>query len=274
MFWKIAFLIGCFNLVGGLKLAKKFDWQIANTSVWLSSGAYCPPEVYLNRTYVGYAEGFVPTTAIKDDLSDTQGYIGYMPEQSSIYIVLRGSKSFQNWIDDFDAIMIPYNGSTECTECFVHEGFNYAWSRVATAVIEDVKLLRTKFPSYQIVITGHSLGGALASLAAIQLQELFNAEVSLSNKYSMRAEQKLGLVPTIRLFTYGAPRFGNMAFSAYASDLVRDKNRVTHYRDMAPHCPPYLQYVHIEGKHLARLFFNLKIGLGGRCTAAEYKEAS
>lgn len=203
---------------------------------------------------MGYSKGFVPTTAIRDDESDTQGYIGYMPEQSTIYVVLRGSTSFQNWIDDFDAIMKPYNGSKECVDCYVHEGFNYAWNRVAATVIDDVKTLHTKFPSYAIVVTGHSLGGALASLGAIALQEYFNAEVSLSNKYSLRAEQKLGLVPTIRLFTYGAPRFGNQAFSTYASLLVRDKNRVTHYRDMAPHCPPYLQYVHIEGNELHVLY--------------------
>lgn len=225
-----------------------FDWKIANTSVWLASGAYCPTETYMTRPYLGFSEGFVVTNAITDPRSDTQGYIGYLPEQSNIYVVLRGTHSFQNWINDFDARMVKYNASSDCVECYVHEGFAFAWSQVALKVISDVAVLREKFPSYSIVVTGHSLGGALASLGAIHLQQYFNNEAAVSNSFSLRAVQKLGIVPNIRLFTFGSPRFSNQALSEYASKLVGDKHRITHYRDMAPHVPPYWQYIHIQGE--------------------------
>jgi predicted lipase len=173
--------------------------------------------------------------------------MGYLPEQSAIYIVLRGSVSFQNWVDDFDALQVPFN-NTDCTLCYVHQGFNYAWNQVAASVLSDVLELRKKFPDYSIIVTGHSLGGALASLCAITLQEHFNKEASVSNKFSLRAMQKLHIIPKVRLFTFGAPRFSNEALAAYTTKLLSDRHRITHYKDMAPHCPPYLQYMHIEGE--------------------------
>lgn len=217
----------------------------------------------MTREYLGYSKGFVATNAITDPRSDTQGYIGYMTEHSSIYVVLRGTHSFQNWINDFDARMVKFNGSADCVECYVHEGFAYAWSQVALKVISDVALLREKFPSYSIVVTGHSLGGALASLGALHLQEYFSSQAAVSNAFSLRAVQKLGVVPNIRLFTFGAPRFSNQALSAYASRLLGDKHRVTHYRDMAPHVPPYWQYIHIQGKYCAA--FVRLLSLKERC---------
>mmetsp|Transcript_25554 Transcript_25554/g.51161 ORF Transcript_25554/g.51161 Transcript_25554/m.51161 type:complete len:354 (-) Transcript_25554:83-1144(-) len=242
-FWFIA----CLCFLWTSRSSPEFDWATGNTSIWLSSGAYCPTEVYLNRTYLGYSEGFTPTNIITDKDSDTAGYIGYMKKQSSIYIVMRGSVSFQNWIDDFDARQVPYN-NTNCLDCYVHEGFSYAWNQVAHSVIPEVVELRRKFPTYSIIVTGHSLGGALASLCALSLQELFNAESAVTNKFSLRAVQKLHVIPKVRLFTFGAPRFSNEALAAYATKLLSDRSRVTHYKDMAPHCPPYLQYMHIAGE--------------------------
>ena len=253
------FIVICTYLIR----ANQFDWKTANTTVWLSSGAYCPTETYLDRTYLGYSTGFVPTNVIADEVSDTAGFIGYMKDHASIYITLRGSVSFQNWIDDFDAIQVPFNNS-KCQECFVHEGFNYAWKQVEVKVLNDVKKLRQQFPDYSIVVTGHSLGGALASLCAIALQEAFDAEASVSNKFSLRATQKLHIIPRIRLFTFGAPRFSNAALATYTSQLLLDRNRITHYKDMAPHCPPYMQYTHISGE-----WYENEAGLVGSCSGFE-----
>jgi len=62
----------------------------------------CYPNI-LNHTFEQYAEGFVPTALIHDDLTDTSGYIGYMPSNNSIYVCFRGSDSVANWITNLDA---------------------------------------------------------------------------------------------------------------------------------------------------------------------------
>jgi hypothetical protein len=259
---------------------RRFDWATANTSVWLSSGAYCPTDSYLNRTYYGYSSGFQPTHVISDEESDTQGYIGIHEEHATIYVVLRGSTSFQNWIDDFDALQVPFidSGVLNCVNCYVHEGFYYAWNRVAPTVLSDVRKLKQKYPKYEIVATGHSLGGALATLAAIALQLEFNGHHYLEEsslvlsrlrgsvhddntaaytttvesdrlRGSVAAKPGRGDMTNVRLFTFGAPRFANEDLAAFASDLLNDRNRITHHQDIAPHCPPTsLAYTHISGE--------------------------
>jgi hypothetical protein len=50
--------------------AKTFDWQYANTSVWLSAAAYCETNTYMTRTFKGYSAGFKVTNVIDDKASE------------------------------------------------------------------------------------------------------------------------------------------------------------------------------------------------------------
>lgn len=52
--------------------AKSFDWQFANTSVWLSAAAYCETNTYMTRTFKGYSTGFKVTNVIDDKAQDVQ----------------------------------------------------------------------------------------------------------------------------------------------------------------------------------------------------------
>ncbi len=54
-----------------------FDWKTANTSVWLSAGAYCETNTYMTRTYKGYSAGFVPAYVIDDKGADVQVQIQF-----------------------------------------------------------------------------------------------------------------------------------------------------------------------------------------------------
>jgi predicted lipase len=53
-----------------------------------------------------------------------------------------------------------------CSDCRTHTGFWQSWQEARPIVTETVQNLRTKFPTYKIIVTGHSLGGAIATLAA------------------------------------------------------------------------------------------------------------
>lgn len=48
------------------------DWATANTSVWLSSAAYCETNTYQSRTYIGYSKGFMARYVIEDKPNDVQ----------------------------------------------------------------------------------------------------------------------------------------------------------------------------------------------------------
>lgn len=74
------------NLLG------KFDSDQALISLNLSNVAYCGVKQYLNYKFKNEAEGFVTTKVIwSDDIYDTQGFIGYLPNDHAIYVVFRGT---------------------------------------------------------------------------------------------------------------------------------------------------------------------------------------
>jgi hypothetical protein len=69
-----------------------YDGTQAEKSLWLSSAAYCEPSTYLTRSFSsGPTAGFVATHHIQDTATDTQGFVGYLPSDKSIYVAFRGS---------------------------------------------------------------------------------------------------------------------------------------------------------------------------------------
>lgn len=119
--------------------------------------------------------------------------------------------------------------TTLCTGCKGHAGFWASWGEARTVVTAAVKSAYASYPTYSIVVTGHSLGGAVGTLAAAELR---------NSGY------------TVALYTYGAPRVGNTALSQYITDQSGGNYRVTHYNDIVPRLPPIaFGYVHISPEY-------------------------
>jgi hypothetical protein len=203
--------------------AASFDWNFGTLSLWHSENSYCDPDSYLTRPYTGVLEGFVPTYAINDPPHDTHGVIGYTTSQSTIYVSFRGSESIQNWLDNLDVKTVTYPA---CSKCEVHEGFYKAEQSCFSSVLSEVKSLKQKFPSYSVIVTGHSLGAALATLTAYDLQQ--------------------NGVSGVRMFNFGSPRVGNDEFAAWGSSYISDFSRVTHHKDMVVHSPMHERFTHIS----------------------------
>jgi hypothetical protein len=78
------------------------------------------------------------------------------------------------------------------------------------------------YPTASLLITGHSLGAALATFAAVDIKE----QLSPSQK--------------IYFYTFGSPRTGNQAFSDHIMSLYPSGSeyyRVVHAQDIVPHLP-------------------------------------
>jgi predicted lipase len=147
-----------------------------------------------------------------------------MPSQSTIYVVYRGSTSIADWANNVDVILTDYN---KCSKCEVHKGFYKAQQSVIKDVTSWTRTLMAKFPSYSVVVTGHSLGAAMATLTALDF---------LSD----------GIKNT--MYNFGSPRIGNDEFAAYTSTMISSRNRNTHYKDMVPHIPMHERFTHISGE--------------------------
>src|SRR5262249_14828413 len=99
--------------------------------------------------------------------------------------------------------------------CLVHQGFRRALNRVWDQVHGCVKAYRQNWPNAEICFTGHSLGGALATLA-----------------FSRFAD------PGSCLITFGGPRVGNDVFrDRVLSNPAKRIFRYVNRNDTVPHVP-------------------------------------
>lgn len=190
--------------------------QLIN-GVWLSGAAYCGKEQYKTMILSGPATGFTYKETLYDPTTDLQGLIGILPTTKSIYIIIRGSSSILNWMDDFEVRLVPYSTFPECN-CTVHTGFYKSALAVAEKATAVVKSLQIQYPGYSIVSTGHSYGASCALLLAMEFihQGITNVQV----------------------YNYGQPRTGDSKYAAFVNSKIKEYYRTTHNRDIVPHLPP------------------------------------
>ena len=79
----------------------------------------------------------------------------------------------------------------------------------------------SKHTSASLLITGHSLGAAIASMAAVDIKRKIKSSL------------------IIKFYTFGSPRVGNDVFADYAMTLYPNGtySRVTHHNDAAVYLP-------------------------------------
>lgn len=93
-----------------------------------------------------------------------------------------------------------------CDGCQVHSGFHEAFLEGFPTVLAAFTALKAENPDYKAAVTGHSLGGAIATITATELRRLGNK---------------------VNLYTYGSPRVGNGAMAAFITG-AGNNFRVTH----------------------------------------------
>jgi hypothetical protein len=137
-----------------------------------------------------------------------------------VVVAFRGTNGadLENWITNIKGVSSQYPGVTGAE---VHTGFQQAYNDVKAQVNQAVKNLMAAHTTAKIFVTGHSLGGALAVFAAVDIKKNLFASSSVT------------------LYTYGQPRVGNDVFSDFIfSKLDGSYVRVTHYDDTVAHVPP------------------------------------
>lgn len=101
----------------------------------------------------------------------------------------------------------------------VHEGFVNGFSSIEQNLTDALKPYAAR--DIPIVFTGHSLGGALATLACLYYEQFFNAQI--------------GKNPVSACYTFGAPRLGNTALQGLCKVPVY---RYVNAADPVPRLPP------------------------------------
>ena len=122
-----------------LAAAKEYEWSYdqAKISQQISLAAYCGHELYATYNWQGVIADFDMTHVIYDKHHDTQGFIGVLPSDKSIYVAFRGSESLDNWIANFNVDKDKYTVWPECN-CKVHSGFQNCTNAVNDEVLTEV----------------------------------------------------------------------------------------------------------------------------------------
>jgi len=164
------------------------------------------------------------------------GYVALDTSASQIIVAFQGSNNIADFEADADIVLEswsdPISGSY-CLLCEVHEGFYNAFYSVESYINTYVSNLHNAHPSFSIIVTGHSLGGALTPFAALYIKSL-----------------RLGA--TIQIYSYGQPRVGSVTFANFVNSQIGQSNifRVTHVGDVVPQLIPYiLIYAHHETEY-------------------------
>jgi len=213
--------------------SSSFDIALAKTSVFLSASIYCNSS-YFNVMDLKNASADMRVLSIVEDTpSDTVSFISGSLSQRRIYIVFKGSSSYYNFETDAEILLIDY--PCPAKNCKVHMGFFKTYSTVKSRIFTELASILSKpeYVGFQVVVTGHSLGAALATLLAVDLSLLDNP----------------AMIPI--LMNFGSPRVGETNWASYASAVIAARNRVTHHKDEVPHMPttysPF-DYTHISGE--------------------------
>lgn len=150
-------------------------------------------------------------------------------------IAIRGTEGIQEWVQDakFLAVSCPFLGSAGNTE----DGFTAVYTSMTPApavgspsLTKTLATLPWKRSVTSLTICGHSLGGALATLLALDVAA--NTSPPFNN-------------PAV--YTYASPRTGDPAFAAVYNHAVADTTRIANRMDLVPKLPLPPLYEHVLG---------------------------
>ncbi|KAL8950163.1 MAG: hypothetical protein Q9222_003791 [Ikaeria aurantiellina] len=161
---------------------------------------------------------------------DDTGYVAIDDMNQLIVLAIRGSVSKKNWQADWDLIRTD---TKFCHDCHIHRGFQHSWGEMKDAVITSMKEAVKQRPDYRIIVTGHSLGGAIAIIAAAELRQVDDHFLAVTE-----------------LYTFGSPRIANKEGAAWLSRQSRYSWRITYDDDIVPRLPPRaIGYHHTEPEY-------------------------
>ncbi|XP_048322047.1 lipase isoform X2 [Ziziphus jujuba] len=196
----------------------------------------------------GVTEGFEVIELVVDVQNCLQAFVGVAKDLNAIIIAFRGTQehSIQNWIEDlyWKQLDIEYPGMPD--DAMVHHGFFSAYhnTTIRHGILDAVKRAKKYYGDIDVIVTGHSMGGAMASFCGLDL---------IVNRKSKN----------VQVITFGQPRVGNEAFASQYSKLVPNTIRVTNGHDIVPHLPPYYSYFPRKTyHHFPREVWLHNIGLG------------
>jgi len=172
------------------------------------------PRVSLGK-FLWFGDAFAAYVAKIEPAAN--GTLDHIAMKSGCMITFRGSGARAgDWIHNLKFLPKPVRG---CPDCMAHQGFTDVWLKMKEGIGDVLSDLGCKAKGQHIYLTGHSLGGAIATVAGFDLD------------YDL---YQIGGV-----ITYNAPRVGDANFAGTFAHRLRDAllYRVTYRGDVVQKLP-------------------------------------
>ncbi|MEO7145766.1 MAG: lipase family protein [Bryobacteraceae bacterium] len=140
------------------------------------------------------------------------GIVAWNAAAGTALVAFRGTQTLADWLDDFDAVALPYKAVPGAG--FVHLGFQLVYEHVRGSL--PALILNGCPGCKRVLVTGHSLGGALAVLSALDLATNIPPRI----------------VP--ELYTFAGPRTGAPDFAAAFNAHISTCYRVVNVIELTP----------------------------------------
>jgi hypothetical protein len=144
------------------------------------------------------------------------GFVVREDRTGSVIVAIRGTQTPREWMANFTAVPQPFSLARDFG--LVHLGFEM----MERSVRDSIAAALGNIPAdTRVTVIGHSLGGAMANLAAVDLKRNMGRKV-------------------VDCCTFGGPRVGKFIFRSKFNEFIPECYRVTNRGDIVPHVPTML----------------------------------
>lgn len=160
-------------------------------------------------------------------------------------VSIRGTEGILEWLQDarFLAVKCPFLTGAGCTEdgfTAVYESLRVSPDPASARVVEALPKLAFPRPITSLTLCGHSLGGALVTLCALDIA------ANTQFKHPM-------------VYSYASPRTGDSSFADTYNQVVPDTFRFANRLDIVPKVPLPPPYEHVLGLQDLNPLLNVKL---------------
>jgi predicted lipase len=142
-------------------------------------------------------------------------FMDIIMDHNTVYAVFRGTKNISNILTNVNIRLVNIDDNVK-----VHSGFYKRYQQISEVLFSSLAHLKKK----SIVCCGHSMGAAIATIAAYNLAQ---------SKYK------------VKLYTFGSPQVGNIYFKAKMAKLVPLSWRFVNSNDVVVRSIPRSDVYHI-----------------------------
>lgn len=198
------------------------------TPALFSRTAYCTPDVISNWSCGAPCQalpGVTVFTAGGDDADIPFYFVANDPASQSIVVAHEGTDPTQllSDLNDIEIAQVPINTTlfpSATSGTLVHDGFLATQGRTADTILSTVQSALASTGYTNVLVTGHSLGAAIASLDAVMLKMALPSTVNVES------------------VVFGLPRVGNQDWANLVDSMFPTFTHVTNQEDPVPIVPP------------------------------------